>query len=206
MLAWNSQTKGMKMPTWINNIPRDNGASDFEDSARLAGMMAVANMGPCPDPEVYLDSEGNLARWWGSKLPFTRDQLIPLAYYYTRCNNFKQHVLERYRAKIRCSATSFTAPNGKDYLAPHHRSHLRACTGGQWSFVGKLFLLGEICFQSYLHSEPNQLICMMLTAGPKYVKIWKRFNPRWALDIQDYWCGWRDEALLADLIIKRLGG
>ena len=198
------------MPTWIEGIPRDNGATDLEDSARLAGIMVAAKLRPYPAPSCYLNSKRELARWSGSTLPFTRDQLLCLAYFnsWNRDHN-PFEVLPSLQMDIACkkAATKYTAPNGKDLLNPAHRSHLRACTGGSWSLLGKAFLLAEIYWHA-MHerglSEPNQLICMLLTAGPWYVRLWKRVNSNWRESINYYWCGWRNEPELAKQLIQRL--
>lgn len=191
------------MPTWIGNMPKDNGASDLEDSARLAGILVAAGQPPFPPAERYLSEHGNLVRWKFSTLPFTRDQLIPLAYFYSR-DRVANSVLE---GKLTEAASRFTAPNGKDFLAPHHRSHLQACLGGSWSLIGKTCLVAEIYWHTYHEggvSEPNQLICMLLTAGPKYVRMWKKANPLWMTSIRAYWCGWRNEPELAERLINAL--
>lgn len=197
------------MPVWIEGVPKDTGAADLEDSARLAGMMVAADIPytGLPTPNMYLNANGELARWKGSSLPFTRDQLIPLALYYTRCSTEPYHSYVFFRDRMRQAANKFTAPNGKDFLAPHHRSHLNACIGGKWSLFGKAFLVGEILWQSFIEhglSEPNQLICMLLTAGSKYVKMWKKVNVNWEESIRMYWCGWRQEEELAARLIERI--
>lgn len=196
------------MPQWIKcsngvTVPKDAGASDFEDSARLAGVLAAAKSPQLPTASAYIRADGSLGRWFGSELPFTRDQLVPLAYFYNQ-DRVANSALE---SKLTEAATRFTAPNGKDLLAPHHRAHLQACMGGSWSLLGKLCLVAEIYWHS-LHeggrSEPNQLICMLLTAGPKYVSLWKRANSHWAESIRAYWCGWRAEPMLAERLINVL--
>lgn len=191
------------MPTWVNGIPRDNGATDFEDSARLAGMLAAAGMSPLPQPDVYINKHGDLARWAGSSLPFTRDQLIPLAYF------AKMRPLPSLVYGIEQCVGSFTAPNGKDFLAPHHKAHIRSCLNvtKKWSIWAKMWLKGEIYFHAMYErglSEPNQLICMLLTAGPEFVRMWKRANPMWAESINYYWSNWRNEPELAATLIKVL--
>lgn len=195
------------MPTYINGIPRDNGATDLEDSARLAGMLTAAGMAPGLGPSCYLNSTTKeLARWSGSILPFTRDQLIPLAYFYKNMRTIDITGDIRMAGALLIASTKYTAPNGKDVLNPAHRSHLKACLGDSWSVAGKAFLVGEIAWHAFCvpTSEPNQLICMLLTAGPKYVRLWKRLNPKWRESISEYWCGWRAEPELAEALIVAL--
>jgi len=197
------------MPQYISTdkgfiLPKDTGASDLEDSARLAGMLAAAeSLQPLPTPGCYLNPQGELARWYGSTLPFTRDQLLCLAYFHYKLGG---GVLA---PKLAEAAGKLTAPNGKDPLNPAHRAHLKACVSGKYegSLLAKAFLVTEIIWHT-MHerglSEPNQLICMLLTAGPRYVRLWQRLNNRWAESINMYWCGWRNETLLAAMLINKL--
>lgn len=202
------------MPQWIKcsnglTMPKDTGATDFEDSARLAGVLAAAKHPQLPPAAAYIRADGSLGRWFDSSLPFTRDQLVPLAYFYRgHCPGTDLEGYMRLESKLIEASKRFTAPNGKDLLAPHHRSHLQACVGGSWSWLGKLCLIAEIYWHAHHEgglSEPNQLICMLLTAGAKYVRLWKRANPHWAGSIRAYWCGWRTEPMLAESLIIELG-
>ena len=189
------------MPTWINGIPRDNGATDLEDSARLAGVLAIT--GEMTPVYRYYTAARGLVRHPASELPFTRDQLLCLAYLH-----YKYRTLGSSNTPVQSSIESCIAfaPNGKDYLNPAHRQHLRICTGGTPSLWGNIWLVGEICWHAFCvpTSESNQLICMLLTSPPMYVNLWKRLNVRWRESINEYWCGWRNEPELATALIKRM--
>lgn len=200
------------MPVIVNGIPRDTGATDLEDSARLAGMLAVADMRPLPLPGMYLNKQGELARHKDSELSFTRDQLIPLAYYHASIPNYvDMQAYYQMEYKLIKACNSFTAPNGKDFLAPHHKAYLKKSvyqSEFEPSSLAKACLIAEIYWHAFYQrglSEPNQLICMLLTFGDEYVRMWKSVNKNWEESINMYWCGWRNEPELAKKLINIIG-
>jgi hypothetical protein len=108
-------------------------------------------------------------------------------------------------------------PNGYrvingDLLSPSQRNHLRLCIGHQGSWFGRLWLKLDILWSAYVQprAEPNQLLCMLMVAGPSYVRMWKRHHRKWREAIRAYWCSgpgaWRGEPELAEFLIRKLEG
>ena len=150
---------------------------------------------------------------------FTRDQLVPLV------SGLKQAapvLAERLLTAAitrgnRAQNTEYDVPgstkafpNGTDWLSPSVMNHLRLCAGTKPTLFGKLWLIGDILFNAFIThlSEPNVLICMCYVAGPFYIKLLKRLNASERSDnassldkaITDYWCGWRNEPEVAEVI------
>lgn len=207
-------------------LPKDTGATDKMDSARLAGLMVAINYkssGINLDLYTKYGENGVLvATRHPEEVPsnnyknFTRDQLIPLAaglkiqgksgtarklYHAAIDRGYRGQNTE---ADVDGSVKKF--PNGADIFTPSHMNHLRMCADEGSSLIGRLWLKLDILFNAkfYPMSEPNQLICMMLIAGPEYVKMWTKLNSKWKDAIREYWSGWRQEPELAEELIAHL--
>jgi hypothetical protein len=207
-------------------LPRDSGATDFADSARLAGLMVVFGH-PGMDPALiaeyvingnqgtrfpYEDPTGNKSS--NNPKSFTRDQLMCLSAGLAKAGRQDICLKLLEAAKTRnCRAQNTEAdvpgstkkfPDGADLLTPSHMNQLRICSGAKPTITGKALLILDICFNGLFTpmSEPNQLICMCVMAGPKYVKLLRKMNKRLDAAIREYWSGWRGEPELAELIIK----
>jgi hypothetical protein len=161
-----------------NFLPRDNGATDFKDSARLAGLMALFE-----HPEF---GSSHLSRYfvliysakYGNELlpvrnpddsessnpyNFSRDQLIPLAAgLYKMKNEVGQKIYMYHVLKALNKRSSFRAlntigndgkekkfPDGPDLLSPSHRNHLYMCSGEKPSLLGRLWLIADILVSSW---------------------------------------------------------
>ena len=185
---------------FYEGYPRDHGATDMMDSSRLAGMMALCEWPGFKMPNYFLndqvvrcpvsDIEGDQCR---VHLNISRDQLVPLVAGYAYQNipislNFR-----------------FFTPNG-DFLSPSQRDHFRRCQGRKSTWLGRLWLRLDILFSAYVMplAEPNQLIAMLIIAGPEYVQMWTRHNEQWQESIRKYWSGWRGESELAERLIRYL--
>jgi hypothetical protein len=177
-----------------NGIPHDTGATDYEDSARLAGMMALFDHPLAPDLTKYVTPEGNYVRHpYGVKYAFSRDQLMPL-------------IAGLYKQGRKDLIKPNTKPENKDWMSPSHKDHVSRCSGGKDSWVGLAWLYLDIMWHSHLDilAEPNQLIAMLMVAGPSYVRLWKRSQKNWRQAITVYWAGWRGEADFAQFLINKL--
>lgn len=210
-----------------HGLPRDSGATDFADSARLAGLLATFDH-PAMTADLiaryivegdqgvrypYLDPMGNLSS--NNPKNFTRDQLMCLAsglarlgrqdlclklYEAAKARNYRAQNVER---DVVGSTKEF--PDGADILTFSDMNHLRLCAGLSGTILGYSNLIIDILVSSTFtrKSEPNQLMCKCQTAGKLFVKMWRLLN--WSIDqaIRDYWCGWRGEPELADFLIMR---
>lgn len=176
---------------WKDGYPKPNGASDFEDSSHLAGMMAVTEHKDAPDLRQYLayTTRGFIYErnpW--TKIDFSRDQYIMLA-----CGYIKQHNPEYVnRAYI----------TGKDFIPPS----VRGIEELKPTLLQRLWFKAEILFHAYCNpmGEPCQIIALALTYGKEYVDLWKRHNEKWRESIREYWSGWRGEPEFAEHIINYL--
>lgn len=207
-------------------LPKDTGASDYMDSARLAGIMAVFDIPGTPDLYNYIAFTSERAvvgvrhpHEFPSNNPnnFTRDQLMCLTagirvqknngaicdfLYAEACKRGNR--AQNMEADVPGSLKKF--PNGADLLLPSNMDHLRRCAGHEPTFLGTLWLKADIIANGLFTplGEQNQLICMCVVAGPEYVKMYKKCNKQWRDAIRLYWCGWRQEPELAEIMIKKL--
>lgn len=212
-------------------LPKDNGATDYMDSARLAGLMSVFQQPNTPDLKNYMRFNYLNNQYVGVRHPFegdklgempsnnpnnfTRDQLVCLAagMYFQKHSTFVLILLEEakkrgWRAQnteADYPGTTKKFPNGPDWLSPSVRNHLRRCALQKPTWFGNLWLKMDIIFNglfSSVDSEQNQLMCMCLVAGRGYVDMYKRWNKKWDLQTEIYWKGWRNEPELAQAIIN----
>lgn len=207
-------------------LPKDNGASDWADSSRLAGLMAVVlpNDPATPDLRSYFIGDKAVRHPTKTVYPeneprcMSRDQLVCLAAGLKAQNNYD------YAQKI-VDETGLFAPNdldeealrvGKrkwkvpDLLLPHVREHFKICAGRQGSIVGAIFLAVDIFVSSKflpMH-EQNQMQCLVIARGKKWVSFYKKCNPKWKEATLDYWAtgsgAWRNEPVLAAKIIEKI--
>jgi len=201
---------------WLNGYPKDNGASDCMDSSRLAGLMSLVGHPLTPNLSGYFIGTDPIRCPMEAKASdidtFSRDQLICLA-----SGLFAQGKTEICKVLYYRLLKKKRAPNwknddgthklfGGDILLPHDLNHLRLCAGLSINPIGEFFLKLAIIFNSLFTPmrEQNQLICMCILAGSDYVEYYKRLTPLWREALGDYWCGWRNEPELCELIIKKV--
>ncbi len=211
-----------------NGLPRDSGATDFMDSARLAGLIKLVGL-----PPMYLSMTGaadvTLYQKDGIcyRYPFvdsnnpasdnpnnvTRDQMLCLTAGLWASGRqdialkIYQKIKQRgFRAQnTEADVVGSKKPwyNGADIMLPADINHFRLCAGLKPTVLGLLFLCLDILF--FNHStklkEPNQLIAKCMVAGPKYVKMLSR--ARISVCLKDYWLGWRMEPAFCNQILEK---
>ncbi len=186
---------------WQDGYPCDSGSTDGQDSARLAGLMWVFNhpqkipymsdyysFNPVNDDLRYLRHPVE-----GNKTPISRDQIVPLFAGFFVSGN-KIFINPYYR------------PHG-EITMPSVANHIGICGGMQSKWFGNLWLWLDVFWSCFIApmDEPNQLICMMkVHPNEAYIIYWVNNNKYWREAIREYWCGWRDEVDLAELMIKDL--
>ena len=185
-------------------LPKDSGATDFNDSARLAGIMVLFDhpLSQCINLQYYVDGLLNSNSIDGTfkyvrhpkenTYDFSRDQAVCLM---SGFYNTGEHWLADKRYIT-----------GKDFLSPSVKGHITRCQSGEGTWFQNIWLKLDILYNAYFDpmSEPNQLICMLEVAGPEYVKMWTKHNKKWREAIREYWSGWRGESELAEFLIKEL--
>lgn len=173
------------------------GASDMEDCSMFNGLIALfeyrnVNLSNF----ITKDYKRVYQRCPGSKYDFSRDQVVCLW-----AGLWKQQL---YFAVDKKKIT------GKDLFSPANNGHYNWCRGLTNNWFNKLWLKAEILFHAKFKpiAEPNQLIAMMMVAGPEYLKLWTKHNKFWAHSIAKYWFlddgAWRNEQAFGEHMINTI--
>jgi hypothetical protein len=179
------------------NLPQENGASDLQDSARLAGIMAVFNYYPNGkfDLSLYLKNGKYVRHPSEYKYTFSRHQTLCFV-----AGLFVQGWRDLVDLKY---------VDGKDLFMPSHRGHIEICKGDTANWFQNLWTWVDVLMAAHFKKmdEPNQILCrMMLNPDKTHLKYWLKNNDKWRESILEYWCGWRNEPELAEHMIKKLEG
>lgn len=172
-------------------LPKDNGASDLQDSARLAGLMTVFGYSGIP-LEKYVVGSSYVRHPNEAKYDFSRDQAV--------CLMAGLAVQGRHDLVNRDFIT------GKDIMSPAVQGHIRRCKGQKANLLQNAWLLLDVLFSALIKpmDESNQLLCILMLADKMYLKLWLKLNRKWKESIREYWCGWRGEPELAEKMIQVL--
>lgn len=181
-------------------LPRDNGAVDMKDSARLAGLMALFEHKNSPDLTKYLIGDKLIPVrhpiYFAIKdksSMVSRDQIIPFA-----AGLWRQDTSYRINP-------NYKIPNG-DWLSPSHKDHLRRCCGEKDTWLGRIWLWFDVLWACYVRpmDENNQILTMLVLAGKPYLQFYLKNCKDWKKCIRVYWAGWRSEPEFAEFIIDKL--
>lgn len=185
-------------------LPKDNGATDLQDSARLAGIMAVFDYPKTPDLtkycQGYLGNHGDNLYYVRHpkeyKYDMSRDQAVCLVagFYYQHYKSARYWVKD-------------AAVTGKDILSPSVKGHFRRCRFEKTTWLQDFWLKLDIYWSAYIKpkAEINQLLCMLMVAGPEWVHLFKKHHKSWEDNLLEYWAySFRQEPELAEHIIKKL--
>lgn len=190
------------------SLPRDTGASDKQDSARLAGVMTVFEWPQPIQIGQYLSvktvySTANETRNVTEK-KYVRHPL-------ERIYDFSRDQALCLMAGLKKAGLSILVDkkyvDGKDLFSPSHMGHVRICQGLKPRWYQNAWLWFDVIYSAKVKplAEPNQLLCMLLVhPDTKYIKFWLKQNKKWEQAIRDYWSGWRGEKELADHMIDYL--
>lgn len=180
-------------------LPKENGASDRLDSARLAGIMTVFEFRPRVECSKYVVHNWNTGSYTyvrhpdeRGELDFSRDQAMCLM-----AGLWRQWLNHLVSEKF---------IDGKDILTPSHMGHIRRCQGKDSSWIQDAWLWLDVLWACKVKpdAESNQLLSILMVADKKYLKFYLKNHPDWKKTIKDYWCQWRNEPDLADHMIKTL--
>jgi hypothetical protein len=175
----------------IYKLPKPNGASDYNDSSHLAGLLAVIDHPKAVDCRDYvvdrtIDRDTVMGRYTRhpseSRYDFSRDQAIM--------------IMSGLIAQGRNEYVNLSFINGRDILPPSVRGIPRIAHGKKPRFYQSWWLKGEIYWHSYLQplDEPNQIIALCSVYGDEYLKLWTKQNKLWEWSINFYFGGYsRDE-------------
>lgn len=167
-------------------LPQDNGSTDLQDSARLAGLMTVVEW----PQEVDLIHYCNVNTLNYVRHPreyiynFSRDQLVCL--------------LAGIRKQQRNPFWLTLKANGKDFIPPSVNG-LRTLKP---NWLQRLWAKADVVFHALVMplEESNQVICIADAYG--LLPLWTKLNPKWRESVRLYWCDWRNEPELAECIIR----
>jgi hypothetical protein len=179
-------------------LPKDNGATDLQDSARLAGLLTTFGWAKRMSLELYVDKDKKryVRHPEERTYDFSRDQAICLIaglYFSGKRDLVKREYVD-----------------GKDIFSPSHMGHVRMCQGLKPRWYQKAWLWIDVLYGCFYQpmGEPNQLLCMLMVADRKYLKFWLKYNKHWQASIKEYWAegagAWRKEPELAAHMIKVL--
>lgn len=174
-------------------LPIEVGASDMADSSRLAGIMALIGYYPNGpfDLSKYVVNNKYVRHPLERKFDFSRDQTLCLV------AGLKAQGLDH--------LVDLDYVDGRDIFSPAHRGHIKRCQGKSANWLEDAWLWFDIYRKAWTKplSEPNQLICMLVIAGPKYLKAWCNANKQWQESVNLYWRdSFRQEPELAQAIIN----
>lgn len=191
-------------------LPIENGATDWRDSARLAGLLAtffeLKIIQPKLEPDLYL-SKGRLIRHpFYDEETISRDQIICLV----MLMRFHENSIN----------IPFPWPSNADILTPSQIRHIMVTMYDKkpwWNFFANIWLLFDVLWSAYVKpkAEPNQIICMLMSQyiygdGVFYLRLWTKLNKQWKSAIRIYWClppgDWRGERELAEEMIDAIEG
>ena len=186
-----------------NGYPKPNGASDFDDSSHLAGILVLTDHPQAPDMRQYVEFEllgsNKPLRYrrnpW-TKVDCSRDQGILIM-----CGLLKQGHNELVR-------TDFI--NGKDILLPSVHGIETIAKGQNPTWAQKKTFELELDFkcrnEGSMIGEPFQDFSKAWAYGE--LKQWTTKNYLWDVAILNYLRGgpnkWRNEPELAEFVIQKI--
>lgn len=198
-----------------NGFPRPSGATDWLDSAHLAGLMAFVGHEKMPrlklskyvtyidkgdDRQLVLrrcpeDSSGLDASNYKN---CTRDQLIaylagvscsdlPVVAYGLRLSA-KERGYRAQNTEKDIPGSTKRFPDGADFLDPSHIGYMKICAGLKANWFEKAWMLARIKIASKLSplKEPNNIIVMSIVYG--YADILRKSNSQINQAVKNYWC------------------
>lgn len=200
------------------DLPKPNGASDWQDSPVIAGLTTIFDFKPAVIRK--LDDRGisiivpfapiqmnKFVRFKDDKMYYVRD-VFDEKYDMSRDNVIELVGGLAYQGQQVYVSTDYVT--GKDWLPPSAQGHFLNCKGAHSTWFQDLWLKGDIMFHAKCTplGEPNQIIAMMMCHPNKVslLRAWTKANPRWEESITLYWCGWRAEPELALWMVTVIRG
>lgn len=197
-------------------LPRDMGASDKQDSVRLAGLCVgfgfknfdltqyVAVEGQAvplrddPTQSMVFKKTTYVRHPREYKFDLSRDQFICLMFGLWKMG--------------RADLIDLAFINGKDLFSPAVKGIIAKAKGQEMTWLQKKWLKADMIWNANITplEEPCQLFSMLMIAGNDYVKEYCKMNPRWELAFLRYFAyddgAWRGEKEFADFMIVTIRG
>jgi hypothetical protein len=174
-----------------DGYPKPNGASDFDDSSHLAGILVLTDHPQAPDMRQYVSGNKYIRNPW-TKVDCSRDQGILIM-----CGLLKQGHKDLVR-------TDFI--NGKDILLPSVHGIETIAKTGKPTWLQRQCLIAELKFDGESIEEPFQNMAKAWAYGE--LRLWTEINKIWDVAILNYLRGgrnkWRNEPELAEYIIQKI--
>jgi hypothetical protein len=176
-------------------LPKETGASDLQDSSRLAGIMETFGYRPNGSIplEKYVIVENDKTVYCRHPLErrynFSRDQTLCL--------------VAGLASQGKYDLVNLDYVDGKDIFSPSHRGHIARCQGRKATFLQDAWLWLNVVYAANFKilEEPNKILCMLMLADKKFLKYYLRTNKQWRQAILNYWAendgAWRGERELA---------
>lgn len=200
-------------------LVKDNGASDWADSSRFAGLLALVDHPNAPDLRKYFVDGKPVRHPTATVYPeneprvMSRDQLVVLAAGLAK-QGFIQETINI------ANTCQYFAPNDMDevtrkwklpdIIAPHISAHFNRCAGRPVSMLSLALLKLDIYISGKFFplAEQNQLQAVVLTAGKPFVEYYVKCNPQWEQATREYWYtghgAWRNEQEVAEMLIAKI--
>lgn len=181
---------------FLDGLPKPNGATDYNDSSHLAGILWMIDHPQKPDMTKYIVNGKYVRHPSEAKYDLSRDQFILLSY-----GLWKQG---------RADLIDLNMVDGKDIMPPSVKGMIRIMKGKKaWPWQ-RFFFLREFDVMCTIQrlEEPFQLMAMAEVYG--LLNEWKNKNKLWKWAIRRYFShldgAWRNEPELAEQIITKMEG
>lgn len=201
------------------DLPKPNGASDWQDSPVIAGLTTIFDFKPTSLVTKFGDQGveyvpfkpiqmNKYVRFDKNRLYYQRDPGAVKNYDFSRDQAILLFAGLEYQGQQHyVDAAGIT---GKDWLPPSVKGHEARCKGQAATWFQDQWLKTDILFHAKCTplGEPNQIIAMMMCHPNRksLFQVWCSANPKWEECIKVYWCGWRAEPELALWIITVIRG
>jgi hypothetical protein len=174
-----------------DGYPKPNGASDWDDSSHLAGILVLTDHPQAPDMRQYVSGNKYIRNPW-TTVDCSRDQGILIM-----CGLLKQN----HEGLVR---TSYI--NGKDILLPSVHGIETIARYGLPTWLQRKCFEIELKFDGESIEEPFQNMAKAWAYGE--LKLWTEINKKWDVAILNYLRGgrnkWRNEPELAEFVISKI--
>jgi len=177
---------------FINGYPADNVSTDMQDSARLAGLMAMIGHKDAPNLLLYIVN-GEIVRCPIEYVyNLSRDQAACFAGGWSKAKSalsLRHDLFNKYKWRV-----------SKDIVSPSVQNHFRIAFTEQSNWLGEKWLGLDLWYNSKLgpDTEQNQLIAMCATAGR--LKEYVSLTPWWKDSLRKYWGDRQEQEFCEQLI------